>query len=211
MDWWVRWAWENAPSWARSIVVWLIKFVTGVVGVVASALYSNKTAWVQLYRSLTQLRDALSGFIPQVGRSLLWLRNTWVPRFFYGLRDALSLVISTVRAALIRAYRAADALIDRAWRAATALLRRLIDYLARWAREAVNALWRVIPERIRRAWLLLLNPLRLAEWAAHAVFFALVRLAEREVEAIGRWLLGRGVRFTMMLARVMIRVIERVL
>ena len=211
MDWSIRWAYVHAPAWIRGAVDWLVQFIMGLIGIITSSLTGNRSGWIALYRAYTQFRSGLARFAVAVPATLAWLRNYWVPLLVRLTRDALITFIQLVESAVRFAFRAADAIIDRAWRAATALLSKVVDALARWAREAVNAIWRAIPIEIRRAWLLLLNPIRLAEWAASAIFFALLRLAEREAEQIGRWLLANGNRFTLTMSRILVRVIERIL
>lgn len=211
MEFWFQWAWNHAPPWIRGAVEWLVNFVRGVIGVITGVLSGNRSAWLTLYHALAVLRSGLSQFAVAVPATLAWLKTYFVPRLVNLMRDALVSFVRVVEAAVRRAFATADALIDRAWRAATAALSRLVNLLARWASEAVNAIWNVIPDPIRRAWQLLLDPRRLADWAAQAIFFALLRLAERQAEYIGRWLLSSGNRFTLVLARVLIRVIERIL
>lgn len=211
MQWWAQWAWQHAPSWVRGAVEWLVNFVLGVAGVITGALTGNRSGWLSMYRALNGLRHGLSQFAVAVPQVLTWLKTYFVPRLVALMRDALVSFVRVIESALRRAFQLADALIDRAWRAATAALSRVVGLLSAWAREAVSALWSVIPEPIRRAWQLLLDPRRLAEWVAQAVFFALLRLAERQAEFIGRWLLSSGNRFTLVMARVLVRAIERIL
>lgn len=211
MHYWVEWAYRHAPGWLRGAINWVVGFVTGIVGVVTGALRHNLTAWKSLYGRIWDFRTALHNVIRAVYTVLTWLRNVWVPRLVKAAKDAVVKLLQITVSNVLRILRAADALIDRAWRAATALLRRALDTVARWARDAINAVWRVIPEPIRRAWQLLLNPERLATWAARSIFFALLRLAERNAEMIGRWLLSRGNRFTIVLSQIIVRVIERIL
>ena len=211
MEYWVQWVYAHAPAFIRSAVEWLVKFTMGVVGVVTGALLGNRNAWLRLYHAWQQFRTGLAKFATAVPATLAWLRNVWVPRIARLFVDALGRHVDFLVNLLNLAFRAADALIDRAWRAATSLLSRALSTLERWAREAVNAIWRAIPDPIRRAWLLLLDPRRLAEWAAGAIWFALARLANREVERIIRWILAQSVRFTVAFGRMIEGVIVRVL
>jgi hypothetical protein len=210
MLYWVEWAYRNAPAWLRGAVNWVVGFVTGVFRVITAQFTRNLKAWRSLFSRIWAFRTALHNVIRETYRILVWLRNVWVPRLVGIAKDLLIAFVRATAAAIRRAFQLADSLLDRLIRSSVALLRRLIDVLARWAREAINAIWRTIPESIRRAWQLLLNPERLAAWAARAMFFAMLRLAERESERIGRWLLSRGNRFTLMFAQVAIRVIERI-
>jgi hypothetical protein len=211
VEYWVLWAYNHAPSWVRGAVDWLVSFVGGMLGVVTDVLRLNANAWRRLYSSFASLRYNLSKFAVQIPATLGWLRNVWVPRLVTLMQNALIGLIRTIESAIRSAFRAADALIDRAWRAAVGLLSRVVDTLRKWAGEAVAAIWRVIPEPIRRAWNMLLDPRRLAEWIVSALFFALLRLAFKEMALIGRWILATGPRFTLWLAREMEKVIVRLI
>jgi phage-related minor tail protein len=192
-------------------VEWIVQFVMGAIGVITSSLTGNRNSWVQLYRALTSFRSGAAQFIVAVSGTLAWLRNYWVPHLVnWAIQQAITFANHVARV-LTSAYRLADSLIDRAWRAATSALMRLLDTLGRWAREQIAQIYRLIPEPIRRAWLLLLDPRRLAEWAASALFFALLRLAQRSAVQIGQWFLGSSPRFTVWLARELERIIVRLI
>lgn len=211
MQYWVNWAYQHAPSWLRAGVDWLVGFVMGVVGVVTASLTGNRTGWLKLYRAYQQFRSAMAQFAVAVPNTLAWLRNTWVPRLARWAKDVAIGYVNVVAGVINRAWQAAISLLDRARRAAEAALARGLALLTRFTNEAIAAIMRLIPEPIRRAWQMLLDPRRIAEWAASAIFFALLRLAERNAVIIGRWVRVQSVPWTLAIARFLESVIVRIL
>jgi hypothetical protein len=165
----------------------------------------------RVYTAAHNLRYALSGFMGQAYYAIRWVKDVWIPRMVNTARAQIIAWANTAIAVARNAVLAAVSTVERWARNAVAVVTAFVNTVQRWAQAELNRIWGAIPAPIRNAWLMLLHPDRLATWAVGAMWKAFLRLAEGNAERIGLWLLRSSPAMSLSIARIVERVIARIL
>ncbi len=170
-----------------------------------------RTAWGRLYQRVKAAGAWVREGLAELYWTAKWLVTVWIPR---NIRAAKAAVLNWTRARLY----ALEALARRLIRAAVHMLARALSLLRDWTRRVIDDVRKAIAELIaglRRVrdivFALLLDPRKLARWAAGAMTTAILRYLDGRKDAIGRWLLNKSVSFTVWFARQLDGVLGRIL
>lgn len=211
MDQWVRWAYDHVPGFVRAAIDWVVGFVVGVIGVVTNALYWTGVSWSRLWAAGYNLTAGIRDFFGNVYLTLKWLKDVAIPRAVSAATAALrTWVTAGINAARNVLQAGINAVRDFARGAVNGAL-SLIETVRRWALDQLNRLLSTVIGLRGALAHVLSGPATLAGWLAGAMWTALWRYIdgnlERMVDAL--WLGRRAI-----LGRVLLlteRVIGRVL
>jgi hypothetical protein len=170
-----------------------------------------RTAWGRLYQRVKAAGAWVREGLAELYWTAKWLVTVWIPRNIHAAKVA---VLNWTRARLY----ALEALARRLIRAAVHMLSRSLSLLRDWTRRLIDDVRKAIAlliaglRRVRDiVFALLLDPRKLAQWAAGAMTTAILRYLDGRKDAIGRWLLNRSVSFTVWFARQLDGVLGRIL
>lgn len=170
-----------------------------------------RTAWGRLYQRVKAAGAWVREGLAELYWTAKWITLVWIPRHIAAAKAA---VLSWTRARL----HGLETLLRGLLRAAVQALARAINVLRDWTRRLFDDVRKAIAALIaglRRVrdivFALLLDPKKLAQWAAGAMTTAILRYLDGRKDAIGRWLLNRSVSFTVWFARQLDGVLGRIL
>jgi hypothetical protein len=190
VDQWIRWAYDHAPGFVRAAVDWLVGFVLGVVGVLTNAMHWTGVSWSRLWGAINAAQTTLRGFFGDTFLTLRWLRDVLVPRVVNAaiatLRSWTTAAINTARNLALSAV----STLERWARSAINTTLSMLDSVRRWALDQLNRLGSLLDGLRRALGHVLGGPAVLAGWLAAAMWGALWRYLDsnldRYVEALWR-------------------------
>lgn len=189
----------------------IIERIAVLWGTITRVFSGIRGAWSNFYFRVQHIKDAIFSAFREAYTTLWWILKVWLPRGYRQLRQG---ILHWVQAGLRALERLARGLVATAQR----ILSRIINAVRDWAARAFRLIGHLLSDiwaTLRRVrdivFGLLLDPGKLAAWAAAAMTTAILRYLNGRKEAIGRWLLRGSVAFTIWFAQQVDNVIGRIL
>lgn len=191
------------PSPLRTPARWVADRVFGVWNDVSAVFRITVPFWRRWYDASVGFASSFIVAGNEIALTIRWIVAQWAPTFVLnkvnGARDFVLGLLGDARRALESLINGAIDFARRGINSALDFATRIRDYFA----DRVREIWTTLTEVVRLVGDLLTDPNKLAAWAAGAMFWALLRVADALIEPIVEYVWARR-------QAVIVRVLSRI-